>query len=183
VEMGSAESVKHKVRASGWESAAEFLWQDIRYGMRQLLRNPGFSAVRAAHTGAGDWRQHRHLHAGACGDAEAVADRASADALPAWARGNITAASGAGWKVHGARSITRFINTCAIPILLFEQIAAFSGNTPSLNVRRANSAAGAQATNGEYVSGNYFSTLGLQPALGRLLNPSDDREGASRPQL
>jgi len=43
----------------------------------------------------------------------------------------------------------------------FEQIAAFSGSTPSFNVRRANSAAGAQATNGEYVSGNYFSTLGL----------------------
>ncbi|MGB9419142.1 MAG: permease prefix domain 1-containing protein, partial [Acidobacteriaceae bacterium] len=44
-EMGSTESVKQKVRATGWESAAEFLWQDVRYGMRQLIRNPGFSAV------------------------------------------------------------------------------------------------------------------------------------------
>src|SRR6202000_1950569 len=44
-EMGSTESVKQKVHASGWESAAEFLWQDVRYGMRQLTRNPGFSIV------------------------------------------------------------------------------------------------------------------------------------------
>ena len=37
-EMGSTESVKQKVRASGWESSAEFLWQDVRYGIRQLRR-------------------------------------------------------------------------------------------------------------------------------------------------
>ena len=45
VEMGSTESVKQKVRSSGWESAAELLWQDVRYGVRQLLRSPGFSVV------------------------------------------------------------------------------------------------------------------------------------------
>ena len=83
----AAESVKQKVRASGWESAAEFLWQDVRYGMRQLLRNPGFSCCRAAYAGAGHRRQHCHLHAGACGDAEAVADCASADALSRRRRG------------------------------------------------------------------------------------------------
>ena len=41
-EMGSTESVKQKIRSSLWESAAESLWQDVRYGIRQLLRNPGF---------------------------------------------------------------------------------------------------------------------------------------------
>src|SRR5579871_4910372 len=45
VEMGSAESVKQKVRSSTWESLAESVWQDIRYGARQLLRSPGFSLV------------------------------------------------------------------------------------------------------------------------------------------
>lgn len=45
VEMGSIESVKQKVRAAGWESAAESVWQDIRYGLRQLRQNPGFSIV------------------------------------------------------------------------------------------------------------------------------------------
>jgi hypothetical protein len=45
IEMGSIETVKEKVRSSTWESTAESLWQDIRYGVRQLLRNPGFSIV------------------------------------------------------------------------------------------------------------------------------------------
>jgi len=93
--------------------------------------------------------------------------------------GNITAASGAGWEGSWGTFDYPFYKHLRDTNSSFEQIAAFSGNTPSLNVRRANSAAGAQATNGEYVSGNYFSTLGLQPALGRLLNPSDDRAGAS----
>jgi hypothetical protein len=60
----------------------------------------------------------------------------------------------------------------------FEQIAAFSGNTPTFNVRRAGSQSAAQTANGEYVSGNYFSTLGIQSSAGRLLNPADDRPEA-----
>ena len=41
----------------------------------------------------------------------------------------------------------------------------------------ANVAAGGQTTNGEglLVSGTYFPVLGIQPALGRLLTPDDDR--------
>ena len=44
----------------------------------------------------------------------------------------------------------------------------------SLDVRLSS---GEQARNGEaiLVSGSYFSVLGLQPALGRLLGPQDDR--------
>src|SRR5438093_396246 len=41
----------------------------------------------------------------------------------------------------------------------------------------ANLASGGQTQNGEglLVSGNYFPVLGLKPAIGRLLNPDDDR--------
>src|ERR1041385_840186 len=32
----------------------------------------------------------------------------------------------------------------------------------------------AQMTDGEYVTGNYFSALGIKPAIGRLITPQDD---------
>ncbi len=44
-EMGSVEAVKDDIRSAGWESALETLGQDIRYGMRQLRRSPGFATV------------------------------------------------------------------------------------------------------------------------------------------
>jgi hypothetical protein len=45
VEMGSLESVRVKVSAAGWESGIESLLWDIRYGLRQLVRSPGFTLV------------------------------------------------------------------------------------------------------------------------------------------
>src|SRR5271163_471373 len=45
IDIGSGEGVRHKVWSAGWESTAESLWQDVRYGVRQLLKSPGFSIV------------------------------------------------------------------------------------------------------------------------------------------
>src|SRR5579862_76877 len=45
VEMGSVDSVKEEIRSAGWESRLEAFWQDVRYGLRQLKRNPGFTIV------------------------------------------------------------------------------------------------------------------------------------------
>ena len=39
IEMGSMESVKEDVRDSTWESVFGDLWQDLRYGLRQLRRS------------------------------------------------------------------------------------------------------------------------------------------------
>jgi predicted permease len=60
----------------------------------------------------------------------------------------------------------------------FLDLAALqAGNTP-LGVRRAGSPAQADTRNGEYVSGNFFRTLGVQPWIGRLMTDRDDEEGA-----
>jgi putative ABC transport system permease protein len=45
VEMGSLDAVKEEIRSVGWEAAVETFWQDVRYSLRQLKRNPGFTAV------------------------------------------------------------------------------------------------------------------------------------------
>ena len=45
LEMDGMESVKHQVRAVGWEFALEVFVQDLRYGLRMLLKAPLFTAV------------------------------------------------------------------------------------------------------------------------------------------
>jgi len=62
----------------------------------------------------------------------------------------------------------------------FEELAAMQagfGSRPII-VRREGAQTAARSGVGEFVSGNYFRTFGLQPRAGRLLTDSDDIEGA-----
>jgi predicted permease len=61
----------------------------------------------------------------------------------------------------------------------FSDLAALQAGNANLGVRRAGSRAPVDTRNGEYVSGNFFRTLGIQPWIGRLMTDDDDREGAA----
>src|SRR5215467_14497945 len=60
----------------------------------------------------------------------------------------------------------------------FVDLAALQAGNANLGVRRVGSQAPVATRNGEYVSGNFFRTLGVQPWIGRLLMDADDQEGA-----
>ena len=60
----------------------------------------------------------------------------------------------------------------------FVELAALQAGSIGLGVRRAGSASAVDTRNGQYVSGNFFRTLGVQPWMGRLMTDDDDREGA-----
>jgi putative ABC transport system permease protein len=60
----------------------------------------------------------------------------------------------------------------------FVDLAALQAGNAPLGVRRAGSQAPVDTRNGEYVSGNFFRTLGVQPWIGRLMTDEDDKEGA-----
>jgi predicted permease len=61
----------------------------------------------------------------------------------------------------------------------FTDLAALQAGNAPLGVRRAGSQAQADTRNGEYVSGNFFKTFGVQPWIGRLITDADDQEGAA----
>ena len=60
----------------------------------------------------------------------------------------------------------------------FEQMAAFQAAGAQFSVRRGQSDDTAKPLRGEFVSGNYFSTLGIRAFAGRTITPRDDQASA-----
>ena len=60
----------------------------------------------------------------------------------------------------------------------FVELAALQAGNAPLGIRRAGSRAPADTRNGQFVSGNFFRTFGVQPWIGRLMTDEDDAEGA-----
>ena len=60
----------------------------------------------------------------------------------------------------------------------FEEMTAFQAGGARLSVRRAGTDTAARALRSEYVSGSYFSTLGVSAFGGRVLTAGDDKPSA-----
>jgi putative ABC transport system permease protein len=60
----------------------------------------------------------------------------------------------------------------------FTDFAALQAGSAPLGVRRMGSQAPADTRNGQFVSGNFFRTFGVQPWIGRLTTDTDDVVGA-----
>jgi predicted permease len=60
----------------------------------------------------------------------------------------------------------------------FEEVAAFQAGGARVSVRREGTDAAARPLRSEYVTGSYFSTLGVQAFGGRVFTPADDRASA-----
>jgi putative ABC transport system permease protein len=60
----------------------------------------------------------------------------------------------------------------------FQDLAALQAGNAALGVRSAGSQAPPNTANGQYVSGNFFRTLGVSAWRGRLFTDADDQEGA-----
>lgn len=60
----------------------------------------------------------------------------------------------------------------------FVELAALQAGNAPLGVRRAGAQGPVDTRNGQYVSGNFFRTLGINPWLGRLLTDDDDQPSA-----
>jgi predicted permease len=187
LEFGGLDLVKEECREARGVTLVETMLQDLRYGLRMLRHSPGFTAVVVLTLGLGigantaifsivnsvllqtlpvrnpeqlvvlQWRAHSWPHAGTSsyGDCAHVQDHNG---------GNDTG--------------------CSLPYSMFEQVrgrhdlftsaTAFAG--PAQLDLSGDGAA--RMAEGELVSQNYFQTLGVGAALGRLPQPDDERPGA-----
>lgn len=165
----------------------ESLWRDLRYALRQLRKSPGF-AVTAILTLA--------LGIGANTAIFSLIDQALLSSLPVPNPQQLVtlqfSGAEAGWTrswrhdsraAHTAFSYPMYRDlrdtNSGFQGLLAMTPADLTVNTESGVGDRASSHA--ERVDGELVSGNYFETLGVRPALGRLLLPSDETAENANP--
>jgi predicted permease len=159
------------------------LWQDLRYGVRMLLKTPGFTAIAVISLALG---------IGANTALFSIVDSMLLKMLPvkeperlvlfrAMALREFSAGSYTGNSstdpVTGQRTMTSFPHQSFQRMR--EQQTALSDIFAFGNVGLNVSADGqADVASGQAVSGNYFSGLGVQPLLGRTLTDDDDKAAA-----
>ncbi|HTW82366.1 MAG TPA: ABC transporter permease [Terracidiphilus sp.] len=177
-EMGSIESVKSNVNAIGWDAWMESVLWDVRYGIRQLLRSPGFTIV-AALTLALGIGANTAVFTLIYGIMLKQLPVSHPEQLYRVGEGEFYCCEWGGLQGSWGTFDYPFYKHLRDSDGSFEQLAAFSGNTPTFSTRRPETTQSAQMINGEYVSGNYFSTLGISAARGRLISPFDDHENSA----
>jgi len=176
-EMGSRESVQSKVSAVGWEAFVESLLWDVRYGIRQLFRSPGFTAI-AMLTLALGIGANTAVFTLVYGVVLKQLPITQPGQLYRVGEGEFYCCEWGGLQGSWGTFDYQFYKHLRDTDTLFEQLAAFSGSTPTFNTRRPESAQAAQTVDGEYVSGNYFATLGMHAYQGRLISTFDDQENS-----
>ena len=176
-EMGSTESVMSKVSAIGWESWIESAMWDVRHGMRQLFRSPGFTAV-AMLTLALGIGANTAVFTLVYGVVLKQLPISQPEQLYRVGEGEFYCCEWGGLQGSWGTFDYQFYKHLRDTDTSFEQLAAFSGSTPTFNTRRPESAQAAQTIDGEYVSGNYFATLGMNAYRGRMISSFDDQENS-----
>ena len=167
LEMGGTESVKHQVRTVGWEFALEVFVQDVRYGMRMLLKSPLFTAVALTTIAIG---------IGANTAIFSVVDAVLLRPLPYPEPQRLVVA---GTNQRGESQISPM---GAADFLAwrdrqqsFEHVAVLDGAGGSFALSGMGEP---ERIPGVGVSADFFSIFGVAPVKGRGFHPGEDRPGA-----
>ncbi len=167
LELGGVEQVKERVRTSRHGGLLDEVARDLRYAVRMLIRNPGFSAIIVLTLALG---------IGANTAIFSLIDALMLRWLPVRNPQELVQITlrEPGETVPGGESFS-------YPIVraldgrrdVFAGVAGFSGFSyevgPQASVTRVR---------GAIVTGAYYDTLGLTPVVGRLLTREDDEPGA-----
>src|SRR6266850_1843050 len=166
LELGGMETVKHEVRAVGWEFALEVFVQDIRYGVRMLRKSPLFTAVAVTAIAIG---------IGANTAIFSLVDAILLRPLPypesqRLIVGGTQQRGSSGMDLMGTADFLAWRDHQQS----FEQVAVLDQAGRSF----ALSGMGApERIPGVRVSANFFSIFGVAPLKGRGFQPGEDRPG------
>jgi len=138
------------------------MWQDVRYAVRSLRKAPGFTAVAVLTLSLG---------IGANTAIFSVIQALLLRPLPVPRADELV-------QLFLVRPEQRPANAFSYPFVkalagrreIFDGVFGFVATTMTVDLDQAD---------GAWVTGEYYDTLGLVPAAGRLLTPDDDRPGAA----
>jgi predicted permease len=140
------------------------MFQDLRYGARMLLKNPGFTAVAALTLALG---------IGANTAVFSIIGSVLYPPLPVTEPQQLVSVYGAVKGNYDGTSFPDYIDY-RDRLQSYNGLAAY-GRVP-LKLRTGDDT---EEVGAELVTGNFFSTLGLGAAMGRLLTADDDRMAAA----
>jgi putative ABC transport system permease protein len=162
--FGNTALVSEDVReAWGW-IWLERLAQDVRYGLRSMRKNPGFTATAVLSLALG---------IGANSAIFGMIDALILRSLPVHKPNELVEVM---WNLGGHQSASfsyPVVEALAEHTELFEGVCGFSGATFVVG-----SGDSLERTPGAWAAAAYYETLGLVPQVGRLLSANDDKPGA-----
>jgi predicted permease len=184
LEHGTLELTREVVHSSSWESVVENCWRDLRFAARMLRKAPGFTAVAVLTLALG---------IGANTSIFSLLNAVMLKSIPVSHPKQLVILR---WSAHsqpenlGTSSygdclwVPGAIQSCSFSYPIYEAVLAHTNAFSSVLAMAGadqldlSGNGAASIIGGELVSGNYFETLGVSSALGRTIQPSDDRRDA-----
>ena len=176
IDLGGITQIKEECRQAWGVSVLESLARNINYALRALGKNPGFSTVVVLKVALG---------IGATGAIFTLIDSVMLRPLPVSDPASLYRIGdgdegGAEGGLQGRWGMFTFplyeLLEGATPE--FEEVTAFSAGIARLSARRQGIENVARILRAEYVTGSYFSTLGVGASSGRVFEVDDDRPSA-----
>src|SRR5215469_14081241 len=174
LERGSVEIAKEVVRAGSWETILEMCWQDLRFAARMLRKSPGFTAVVVLTLALG---------IGANTAIFSLVDQLVLRLLPVQDPQRVVVLSEVG-NFYGDSQSQGATSPMSYPMYqdirdrnqVFAQMMCQRQQDFTVSISSE-----AEAVKTELVSGSYFPLLGVQAALGRLLEGKDTLTAGTDP--
>ena len=167
-EFGGVEQLKEECRDSWGVRMINELAQDIRYGLRQLRRNPGFSSVAVVTLALG---------IGSTTAIFSVVEGVLLRPLPFRNPGRLVRIYQSSPELGYSRMMDSPADIADVQQqnTVFQDVTLFRGSGNTLT-----GAGGAEQIAGAHVSDNFFKVLGVAPLLGRLFLPGENEKGGDQ---